>query len=476
MGLVLMSERELHRIEVLSRVRDGTASMASAAVLLALSPRQVQRLMVLFEAEGAPALRHKARGRRSNNHIRDGVRDYALALIRENYADFGPTLAAEKLAERHALKVSRETVRHWMKEAGLWLSRAQRRRFHRPRLRREHFGELIQIDGSDHRWFEDRGPPCTLLVFIDDATSRLMEMQFVPSETTEAYFAALERYLGRHGKPVAFYSDKHTVFRVARQDSHEGDRMTQFGRALSELNIEIICANSSQAKGRVERANRTLQDRLVKELRLAGISDMASGNAFLPGFMADHNLRFAKAPAAEGDEHRPLNLPPHRLDEILCWRDRRYVGAQLAFSYDRRRIILEETELSRGLAGKYVDTYAFPDGRFEARWKGMPLPHRVFDKEQRIVHTAIVENKRLSEMLTLVKAMQDQLPPRPVRVGKRSNYQPTGRKTTGRLSFVDKHIAAREARMAGQGCDIEVSALPGHAPSRQSDDISTLQR
>lgn len=142
--------------------------------------------------------------------------------------------------------------------------------------------------------------------------------------------------------------------------------MTQFGRALSELNIDIICANSSQAKGRVERANRTLQDRLVKELRLAGISDMAAGNAFLPGFMADHNLRFAKAPAAEGDEHRPLNLPPHRLDEILCWRDRRYVGAQLAFSYNRRRIILEETELSRGLAGKYVDTYAFPDGRFEA--------------------------------------------------------------------------------------------------------------
>jgi Winged helix-turn helix len=454
MGLVLMSERELHRIEVLSQVLDGATSVTSAANLLALSPRQVQRLILKFTEEGAPALRHKARGRPSNNRIRVGVRDYALALIRENYADFGPTLAAEKLAERHALEVSRETVRHWMKDAGLWLTRVQRKRFHRPRLRRERFGELIQIDGSDHRWFEHRGAPCTLLVFIDDATSRIMEMQFVPSESTGSYFAALERYLGHHGKPIAFYSDKHTVFRVARQDRHDGDRMTQFGRALSELNIEIICANSSQAKGRVERANRTLQDRLVKELRLAGVSDMAAGNAFLPGFMAVHNLRFAKVPALDGDEHRPLNLPPHRLGEILCWRDRRYVGAQLSFSYERQLIILEETELSRGLAGKYVDTYAFPDGRFEARWKGVALPHRVFDKEQRI-HTDIVENKRLGEMLAMVKMMQEKLLPRPVRVGKRNAYQPTGRKSPGRHSFVDKMIADREARrMAGQGCDV----------------------
>jgi transposase len=453
MGLVLMSERELHRIEVLSQVLDGSTSVGSAASLLALSTRQVQRLKAKFTEEGASALHHRARGRPSNNRIRDGVRDYAVTLIRENYADFGPTLAAEKLAERHALKVSRETVRHWMKDAGLWLTRVQRKRFHRPRLRRERFGELIQIDGSDHRWFEHRGPPCTLLVFIDDATSRIMEMQFVPSESTASYFAALERYLGHHGKPIAFYSDKHTVFRVARQDGHEGERMTQFGRALSELNIEIICANSSQAKGRVERANRTLQDRLVKELRLAGVSDMAAGNAFLPGFVEDHNLRFAKAPAIEGDHHRPLNLPPSRLSEILCWRDRRYVGAQLSFSYERQRIILEETELSRGLAGKYVDTYAFPDGRFEARWKGLALPHQVFDKEQRL-HTEIVENKRLGEMLAIVKTMQDKLPPRPVRVGKRSAYQPTGRKSPGRLSFVDKMIAERETRrMAGQGCD-----------------------
>ena len=243
-----MSERELQRVEVLSQVADGTMSVTMAAAVMDRSARQVQRLLRRFRTEGAAAIRHKARGRRSNNRVHDGVRDYALTLIRESHADFGPTLAAEKLAERHGLVVSRETVRTWMIEGGLLLSRAQRRRFHRPRLRREAYGELIQIDGSDHRWFEDRGLPCTLLVFIDDATSRLMQMRFVPSESTFAYFEALELYLQEHGRPVAFYSDRNTIFRVARQDAQSGHGMTQFGRALSELNIEILCANSSQAK------------------------------------------------------------------------------------------------------------------------------------------------------------------------------------------------------------------------------------
>lgn len=157
------------------------------------------------------------------------------------------------------------------------VSRKQRRSFHQPRLRRESYGELVQIDGSEHRWFEHRGEPCTLLVFIDDATSRLMQLRFVPSESTASYFEALRGYLETHGCPVAFYSDKHTVFRVNRPDAKGGSGMTQFGRALAELNIEIICANSSQAKGRVERVNRTLQDRLVKELRLENVSSIQAG-------------------------------------------------------------------------------------------------------------------------------------------------------------------------------------------------------
>ena len=215
----------------------------------------------------------------------------------------------------------------------MWRSRAQRRQFHQTRLRRECLGELVQIDGSEHRWFEDRGPPCTLLVFVDDATSRLMQLRFVSPESTFSYFDALQGYLGAHGRPVAFYSDKHSVFRVTKADAKGGQGMTQFGRALCELSIEILCANSSQAKGRVERVNRTLQDRLVKELRLAGISNMAAGNQFLAEFMTRFNAKFATPAARSEDAHRPLNMAPDRLADVLSWREQRHVGQQLALSY-----------------------------------------------------------------------------------------------------------------------------------------------
>ena len=185
-------------------------------------------------------------------------------MIRERYWDFGPTLAAEKLREVHQITLGRETLRLWMIEAGIWADRKQRRnQVHQPRHRRECVGELVQIDGCEHWWFEDRGPQCTLLVFVDDATSRLMHLQFVESESTFAYFHAARAYLEAWGKPVAFYSDKHGVFRVNHPGALGGDGMTQFGRALHALNIDIICANSSPAKGRVERAHKTLQDRLV---------------------------------------------------------------------------------------------------------------------------------------------------------------------------------------------------------------------
>ena len=192
MGFVIMSERELNRIEVLSQVTQGRMTAVSAANVLGLSRRQVHRLLKTFQSGGPAAIRHKARGRKSNNRIDAAVREFAVTLIKENYIDFGPTFAAEKLAEDHGLKVSRETLRKWMQDAGIWLSRKQRRTFHQPRLRRECFGELIQIDGSDHRWLEDRGTACTLLVFIDDATSKLMQLRFVKSGSTFSYFEALE--------------------------------------------------------------------------------------------------------------------------------------------------------------------------------------------------------------------------------------------------------------------------------------------
>ena len=215
------------------------------------------------------SLLSKHRGKPSNHRLPAEVRTLALSIVRERYADFGPTLAAEKLAEHHGCSVSRETLRGWMIADGLWQDRRHRLPSpHQPRRRRDCLGELVQIDGSEHAWFEDRGPPCTLLAFVDDATSRLMQLRFVTSESAFDYFRTTRAYLEEHGKPVAFYSDKHGIFRVNSKEAAGGGGVTQFGRALLALNIDIICANSPQAKGRVERAFGTLQDRMVKELRL----------------------------------------------------------------------------------------------------------------------------------------------------------------------------------------------------------------
>jgi transposase len=401
-----MSGHELRRIEVLSEVLAKRRTEISAAAILGLSTRQTRRLVVAYRDGGGGAMIHKARGRSSNNQLVVGIREYVIELVRSRYTDFGPSLAAEILLAKDGVKVSRETLRKWMVEEGLWLSRKQRRSFHQPRLRRESYGELIQIDGSDHRWFEERGAACSLLVFIDDATGKLMQLRFVPSESTSSYFDCLRGYLDAHGCPVAFYSDKHTVFRINR-DAKGGAGMTQFGRALAELNIEIICANSSQAKGRVERVNRTLQDRLVKELRLDDVCDMQAGNVFLPDFLERFNEKFSVRAAKPEDLHRRLTLSPDRLGDILCHREQRHVGQQLTLAYDRKQLILERSAVSEELGGQYVDLYDFADGRLEVRWKGQVLPYRVFDKDQRVSHTAIVENKRLGHALALIKAQQD---------------------------------------------------------------------
>jgi hypothetical protein len=282
--LVAMNKRELERLDVVRRVVEGQLTQAKAGEFIGLLERQVRRLCAAFEERGPAALVSGKRGQPSNRRLPDELRLDAIEIVRQRYADFGPTLACEKLLELHDLEVSKETLRSWLIGAGVWLPRRERIRMaHQPRHRRECFGEPVQIDGCDHGWFEERGPRCTLLVYVDDATSRLMELRFVKSESGFDYFASARAYLERQGKPVAFYSDKHSIFRV----NHEGSMgraggVTQFGRALAELNIDIICANSPQAKGRVERMNKTLQDRLVKELRLRGISTMETGNAFLP--------------------------------------------------------------------------------------------------------------------------------------------------------------------------------------------------
>jgi transposase len=465
MSVVLMSKRELNRLDVLARLDSDGLTVAVAAGLMNITPRQTYRLLSRYRDGGASAIANQRRGRPSNNRLSDTVRDHAIALVREFYPDFGPTLAAEKLLERHDLRVSRETLRTWMRQAGIWVSRAERKRIQQPRYRREHVGELVQIDGSEHRWFEDRADPCTLLVFVDDATSRLMELRFVTSESTFAYFEALKSYLGHHGKPVAFYSDKHSIFRVSNEDAASGDGMTQFGRALSDLNIEILCANTSQAKGRVERTHHTLQDRLVKELRLAGISLIDAANAFLPGFIAHYNARFAKVPAHDKDLHRVLD-PRQDLDSVLCWREQRKVSHQLVVNYNQMKLMLKPQGPALRLRGKMVEVYDFPDGRLEVRWNGRPLPYSAFDKLQRVSHAAIVENKRLGEILAWIKQQQDQQPRfSRIPAGPRRSDQKAGPMKDRALRITQAAKSIRKsARKRRRRSDTMVCAAPSPVP------------
>lgn len=408
--LLHMSHTELKRIEVMQKLIEKRISQVMAANLLQISVRQVKRLLRQYKQCGASGLISKRRGKPSNHKLPDNIKELSMALIREHYHDFGPTFAQEKLLEKHNIRVSVSTLRTWMVEEKIWLTRdQQRKKAYQPRYRRSCVGELIQIDGSDHDWFEGRGPKCTLLVYIDDATSRLMQLRFVPEESTFTYFDATKAYILQHGKPIAFYSDKYSVFRINAKDAKGGDGITQFGRALTDLNIDIINANTCQAKGRVERANQTLQDRLIKELRLNGISNMKDANDFMPQFIPDYNHRFGKDPLSNNDVHRSLQEHEHsNIDNIFCWQEDRTLTKNLTLQYNKVLFLIQDTIQTRKLAGKRVTVYDYHDGHIKIFYDGQELPYRFFDKLQRINPNAIVDNKRLGHVLTYIKEKQDQ--------------------------------------------------------------------
>lgn len=404
--LLTMSQRELDRLEVMQRIEQRRVSQVEAARLMGMSPRQVRRLYVAYRREGPEGLVSRKRGRASNRRMGQALKRRALDLIGERYSDFGPTLAHEKLTEQHGLSFSVEALRQWMIAEALWIPRAQRlERAHQPRHRRACLGELIQIDGCDHDWFEDRGPRCTLLVYVDDATSRLMELQFVESETTFAYFASTRRYLERHGKPVAFYSDRHSIFYISKRDGVGGERVTQFGRALYELNIESLCANSSPAKGRVERAHLTLQDRLVKELRLRGISTLEAANGYLPTFMADYNRRFAKPARSDYNAHRPLQAHED-LDVIFTWQEQRKLSDNLTLQYNNVLYLVESNPETLKLKRNRVRCFEYADGRVEIRHLGALLPCTAFPKESYVDQGQVVSHKRLGAVLAYAQDKQ----------------------------------------------------------------------
>ena len=405
---VTMSMRELERLKCVQGVVDGQLRLYQAAERLGLTTRQMRRLVRRYEQEGPVGLISRHRNRPGNRRLKAPVADQAFGIVRELYADFGPTLAAEKLRERHGINLAVETVRSLMIAGGLWLPRKIRPpKIQQPRSRRACLGELIQIDGCEHAWFEDRAPPCTTLVYVDDATSRLMVVLFTGSESTFAYFEATRQYLLHYGKPLAFYSDKASVFRVNQPSATGGDGHTQFGRALYELNIDGICANTPAAKGRVERAHLTLQDRLVKELRLQRISTIDAANEFMPSFIADYNRRFGKLPRDRHDAHRPMRDDEH-LDTIFAWRESRKVTANLTLHYERKLYLLPDTTENRRFAGKYLDVLQYPDGRIEIWAAGKSLPYSTYDKLGMIDQGEIVENKRLGSVLQIAQLVQAQ--------------------------------------------------------------------
>jgi transposase-like protein len=316
-----MSVKELWRVHVFRQTREKKLTQVQAGTVLGLTPRHIRRLIERMEQAGDQGLAHRGRGRSSNRRISDKVKRTVLTLYEQRYGDFGPTLAAEKLAERHGIPISDETLRRWLRAAGIDRF-ARRKRPHRTwRERKPHVGELVQLDGSQHDCFEGRGPRCVLMAYIDDASSRVYA-RFYAYEGTIPAMESFHRYIRQYGIPLALYADKHTTYHSSAPPTQDEqlagvEPLSQFGRALGELGVELIPAHSPQAKGRVERLFRTVQDRVIKEMRLADVTTLEAANQFLEGYLPIYNQRFTVQPAQVADLHRPR--PASRaLDRSLC--------------------------------------------------------------------------------------------------------------------------------------------------------------
>src|SRR5665213_1521191 len=378
-GILGMSAAERERCFVIRCVVAAELSQRVGAERLGICVRQVKRLVRAFRAECDKGLVSCQRGRVSPRRMEPGLRARIVALLGDKYAGFGATLAAEKLLDPEGIAVSREAVRRLQIEFGM--HRAKRRKAKRVfqlRQRRPRFGELIQIDGSPHDWFEGRAPRCTLIVFIDDATSRLTALRFAPAETTRAYLETLRCHVLQHGRPLAFYSDRHGIFRVNAKDAASGDGKTEFGRVADRLGITPIHALTPQAKGRVERANQTLQDRLVKEMRLRGVAGIEAANAFAPTFIATWNNKFAVPPSNPLSAHRPWTDTEHALDDALARREERILSKALTFRAGGTIYCVNTSGPGTALRGAKVVLHHFIGGGMTVHYKDRILPVTAF--------------------------------------------------------------------------------------------------
>ena len=381
----------------MQRLVEKLTIQKEAAEVLGISVRQVKRLVKVYRREGAKGLVSKRRGKPSNNQLAEETKQKALDLLKSKYVGFRPTLAHEKLVELDGLKICDESVRQLMIEERLWKPKKARKVVtHQMRERRACFGELVQIDGSVHDWFEGRAPKSALLVFIDDATGRLVQLLFVECESFFGYCQAAEGYFTHYGKPGTFYSDKHGIFRVNLPASGHSDALTQFGRAMQELEIQIICANTPQAKGRVERVIQTLQDRLPKELRLRGISSPEAGNTYLPEFIADFNQRFAVPPRSTHDAHRPLTAKDD-LARIFTWQETRLLSKNLTLQFQKVIYQIQTPHPTYAMRNAAVTVCQDAQGKITLVYKGKPLEYTIFHKQ---AHQAeIVESKQIDHTL-----------------------------------------------------------------------------
>jgi transposase len=372
--LLMLSEKDRDRLKVLNEVQQGHVTQKEAGEQLQVSDRWIRSLLSRVQEEGDGGVVHQLRGRPSNRRIAARVKRQAVKLVKAHYADFGPTLAAEYLARRDQIEVGKETLRQWLIEAGVWKARRRQvEKVHLWRPRRSCWGELVQWDTSEHAWLEGRGPKLFLVAMIDDATSRLMG-QFVRHDSTEENLRVLRNYLERWGRPVAFYTDKASLFRVNRacsvEEQLEGEEaQTQIGRALRELGIEWIAAHSPQAKGRVERCFGTLQDRLVKGLRVAGVSTLEQANDYLQGeFLPDWEKRFTVKARKATDAHRQLGRE-HNLEAILSQVESRVVANDYTLRFQGQSYQVARDSIRAGLRGARVRVEQRLDGTLAVRFR-----------------------------------------------------------------------------------------------------------
>lgn len=395
-----MSVKEVNRHVVIARVLAGELSQIAAAAQMQLSVRQVKRLTKAVRERGASALISKRRGQPSNRRIADTEKTRVIQLVRQHYPDFGPELAGEYLRAHHHFKASVETLRGWMMADGLWQAKVRRaKRIHSPRARRACLGELVQIDGSHHAWFEERSPKCCLTAFIDDATGRVLGARFTPTETTAAYFEVLHQCIQAHGIPLALYSDRHSIF---TKHDPEDPKPTQFERALLQLQIEPIQARSPQAKGRVERLFQTLQDRLCKALRLHKISGIEEANIWIAQYIATHNQQFAVAPRSDEDAHRAWTATPEDLLRICAHHHQRQLGSNLSCQFEGQILQVHPHQDLAPKGRAQVDIVQYGDARLELLYHGQVLAHTAYDWHVHLRQSHTADDKTLNDRIDQV--------------------------------------------------------------------------